>query len=230
LSVTIKRIVCLANSRKLSGRCVAGRELVDGRVGGWIRPVSAREHEEVSEHERAYENGEDPIVLDVIDVPLLEARPKGFQCENWLLDPTYYWSKFDRVSPSELTRYVDTEGPLWLNVGSTRSGRNDEIPISRAEELTSSLKFVRVPKVRISVFSPGVDFGNPKRRVQARFKVRGTDYWLWVTDPVYERRFLAQANGDYALGPSFLTLSLGEPYGGYVYKLVAAIIEEGSQP
>ena len=28
---TVKRIVCLANSRKLSGRCVAGKELSSGR-------------------------------------------------------------------------------------------------------------------------------------------------------------------------------------------------------
>jgi len=46
---TVKRIVCLANSRKLQGRCIAGREIVQGKPGAWIRPVSAREHEEVSE-------------------------------------------------------------------------------------------------------------------------------------------------------------------------------------
>jgi len=64
--------------------------------------------------------------------------------------------------------------------------------------------------------------------VQARFALAGVDYWLWVTDPIYERRYLAEGNGDYELGPSFLTLSLGEPYGDFVYKLVAAIIEEGT--
>ena len=33
---TVKRIVCLANSRKLTGRCVAGKELLEGnRLGGW---------------------------------------------------------------------------------------------------------------------------------------------------------------------------------------------------
>jgi len=51
----VKRMVCLANSRKLNGRCVAGRELVAGQPTGWLRPVSEREHEEVSEYERQYE-------------------------------------------------------------------------------------------------------------------------------------------------------------------------------
>ncbi len=54
MATTTKRIVCLANSRKLQGRCIAGRELVSGKPAAWIRPVSDREHEEVSEYERQY--------------------------------------------------------------------------------------------------------------------------------------------------------------------------------
>ena len=83
----VKRVVCLANSRKLSGRCIAGKEIADRRVADWIRPVSSRPSEEVSEHERQYEDGSDPRVLDVVDIPLLGHRPKSFQQENWLLDP-----------------------------------------------------------------------------------------------------------------------------------------------
>jgi hypothetical protein len=46
---TTRRIVCLANSRKMNGRCIAGRELNEGKAGAWIRPVSDRPHHEVSE-------------------------------------------------------------------------------------------------------------------------------------------------------------------------------------
>ncbi len=103
----VKRIVCLANSRKLSGRCIAGKEMVRGRVVGWARPVSARPHEEVSEYERQYENGGDPQVLDVIDVPLRAARPKGYQQENWLLDKKWYWVKVGRIRRDRLRRFTD---------------------------------------------------------------------------------------------------------------------------
>jgi hypothetical protein len=86
----IKRLVCLANSRKLHGRCIAGRELLQGKPGQWVRPVSDREHEEVSEYERQYEDGSDPRVLDIIDVPLTRASGNRRQPENWLLDPSRY--------------------------------------------------------------------------------------------------------------------------------------------
>ena len=45
----VKRVVCLANSRKLVERCVAGREWIEGRgAGDWVRLVSDRETQGVS--------------------------------------------------------------------------------------------------------------------------------------------------------------------------------------
>lgn len=32
----IKKIVCLANSRKLIGRCIAGKEIKKGEASQWI--------------------------------------------------------------------------------------------------------------------------------------------------------------------------------------------------
>ncbi|MBX3234599.1 MAG: hypothetical protein KF814_00485 [Nitrospiraceae bacterium] len=223
----IKRIVCLANSRKLHGRCIAGRELVGGKPVGWIRPVSDREREEVSEYERQYEDGSDPILLDVIEVPLAEPRPKGYQQENWLLDPAQYWVKMGRFAWNDLTHLADTRGPLWLNVHHTYNGLNDEIPLEQAQAIRSSLKLIHVDGVELHVFRTGGVFGNPKRRVQARFQFAGDDYRLWVTDPVIERDYLAQGDGVYTLKYCYLTISLGEPYNGNCYKLVAAVIQKG---
>lgn len=221
-----KRIVCLANSRKLQGRCVAGRELIQGTAAGWIRPVSDREHEEVSEYERQYEDGSDPRVLDVIDIPLREPRPRGYQQENWLIEPDEYWIRVGRFSWADLGPLRDQSGTLWLNGYHTSNGENDYIPLEQVQAIESSLKLVYVEGMQLSVFKPGEAFGNSKRRVQARFRFGGTRYALWVTDPVIERAYLALEDGNHALRESYLTISLGEPYEDRCYKLVAAVLQE----
>ena len=71
---------------------------------------------------------------------------------------------------------------------------------------------------------PGEAFGNDKRRVQGRFRHAGREYALWVTDPGWERTYLAKLNGTYDIGGCYLTVSLGEPYGDACYKLIAAVI------
>ena len=139
-----KRIGCLANSRKLNGRCIAGRELVGGRPAGWIRPVSDREHEEVSEYERQYEDGSDPLVLDIMDVPLREPRAKGYQQESWLLDPNEYWVRAGRFSWASLEELSEKSGTLWLDGHRTYHGQNDQIPLDLAASVESSLKLIYV--------------------------------------------------------------------------------------
>src|ERR1700722_15252101 len=95
----MKRIICLANSRKMGDRCIAGREfLEDGSIGPWVRPVSARPDEAVSLTEMRYADGSDPRLLDIIDIPFIEWRGKSNQPENWLIDPGYYWQKSSEYS------------------------------------------------------------------------------------------------------------------------------------
>jgi len=222
----IKRIVCLANSRKWQGRCIAGRELVDGQPAAWIRPISDRPHEEVSEYEQQYEDGSDPIVLDVIDVPLIDSHPNAFQPENWLLESTEYWVRVGQFAWQDLVHLADTTGPLWLNGHHTKNGLNDEIPVEQARGLGNSLKLIFVDGIELHVLRPRLEYGNPKRRIQARFRFSGDNYWLWVTDPVIEKDYLARGEGSYRLNQCCLTISLGEPYNGNCYKLIAAVIRK----
>lgn len=189
--------------------------------------MSDRAHQEVGEVERQYQDGSDPCVLDVIDVPLVGARPHSFQHENWLLDPNFYWQKTRKSDWAGILAFVEAKGQLWINDDHTQRGLNDRIPIQDAEHLPSSLRLIYVESLTIEVSSPGAAFGNSKRRLQAQFRYDGIWYHLRVTDPVYERRFLAFPDGRHELGESCLTVSLGEPFEGYVYKLIAAIIEKG---
>ena len=49
---------------------------------------------------------------------------------------------------------------------------------------------------------------------------------LGVTDPEIERRYVQKDEGEYLLrsGSICLTISLGEPFHGFVYKLVAGVL------
>ena len=117
----------------------------------------------------------------------------------------------------------DPVGPLWLDGHSTYNGLNDKIPLGLAGSVEDSLKLIHVNALRLSVFKTGEAFGNTKRRVQGDFRYAGSRYRLWVTDPSYERRYLAMPDGDHRIGECFLTVSLGEPFGEARYKLIATV-------
>ena len=223
---TTKRIVCLANSKKWHGRCIAGREIVAGRPANWIRPVSDREKQEVSESERQYQDGSDPMLLDVLDITLLEHCPEDHQQENWLLDPRSCWGKVDRLSWEDLKPFSEPGGDLWQNGFSTYNGINDQIPRLQAMRETSSLKLICVDEVCLRVFVSGQGFPNPTKRVQAEFQFSGNDYALRVTDPEIEQQYLARKNGYYYLDECYLTISLGGLFKGNCYKLIAAVMKK----
>ena len=222
----VKRIVLLANSRKLSGRCLAGKE--QPALGGkrpWVRPVSERVSEELSEEERQYQNGADPRVLDIIDVPLRGHRPKTYQSENWVIDPDSYWVRVGRLSWTDLAGLADTPKHLWTNGNHTYHGLNDRVAADEAAGLDHSLFLLHLDELKIRVFVPGTAFNNPKRRVQAIFSTAGVEYRPWVTDPIIERTYLAGEDGEFSIGECFVTVSLGEPAkDDFCYKLVAAVI------
>lgn len=220
-----KRIVCLANSRKHSGRCIAGKEVFTDGYGKWIRPVSARPSAEVSEEERRYENGVSPRVLDIIQVPIIGARPQLYQSENYVIDADFYWAKDGELSWGDVKPLVDQPVPLWASGDSTYYGSNDRVNVAIAAKLDNSLLLIEPEDLTIKVVTEGAAFGNPKRRVRADFRHLGTYYSLIVTDPVAEKTLLAKANAEYTPKDTYLCISLGEVHSdGWCYKLVASVM------
>ena len=221
----VRKIVCLANSRKHSGRCIAGKEVLKHGYGSWIRPISARPSAEVSEEERRYETGQNPKILDLIDIPMIAAAPSLHQTENEIFDGEYYWAKDGELSWGELRRLVDDQETLWANGDSTYYGMNDRVKLDAAAKMTNSLVLIQPTSLTIQVQMEGGEFGNPKRRVRASFAYRGAHYLIIVTDPVAERAFLAKPDGRHPLNDAYLCVSLGEAHtDNYCYKLVAQVI------
>ena len=87
------QIVCLANSRKLSGRCIAGKVTAGQGMGSWVRPIGITQSHEITERDREYQNGETAQKLDVIDITFTAPQAPNFQRENHVIDNTVYWEK-----------------------------------------------------------------------------------------------------------------------------------------
>src|ERR1700674_4959190 len=118
----IKRIICLANSYKTGGTCIAGKEVLANGYGGWIRPVSARSTAEVWPSESRYENYASPKLLDIIDVPLLNPAPQHHQTENHVIDTTQRWTKVGELPWNVLAELRDQPATLWSNSDRTNTG------------------------------------------------------------------------------------------------------------
>ncbi len=234
-----KTVVCLANSRKPYGRCFAGKEVLNEGFGGWIRPVSAREGEEISVEEQRFANGNYPKLLDMVTISLLESKPTHHQQENHLIhtgNGVPPWEKAGSVGTHKLPQLVDSvSGDLWINGNSSSNGVNDRVSVADARKFNHSLLLIQPTSLNIII-----QWGNytGHRQVRADFNYNGSNYNLVVTDEVAEEKYREKAYSDYckdgqdlpreyhvAVDDVYLCVSLlaGEPGGG-ISKLVAAII------
>ena len=226
----VKKVVCLANSTKFGGLCFAGKEVFDQGYGGWIRPVSARDDEEISTTEQTFSGGGCPELLDVVEIPMLTPKPTGHQQENHLIDGSKKWKKVGRVAPGELSALRDdVPGPLWVDNGNN----NDRVSVADAHNLDNSLLLVKPTNLSIVV-----QWKDTKMQVRANFHHNGNSYNMVVTDPVAEEKYTQMAKADYRQDNArtlpreyetpdgvYLCVSLAEQtFYGKLYKLVAAII------
>jgi hypothetical protein len=222
-----KSIVCLANSKKIGGRCVAGRVWDGQAFGDWVRPVSALEKGELH-RERLCSGNHDPQLLEIVDVPLLDHRPVGCQTENHLVDTSRHWTWQGSITSVQVLAAVQrVDGPLWINAGSTQNGENDHIPAGVAAGLPNSLMLIRPPLLRIVLGIEGVGY-RPRRKIRGHFSVGGHNYVLAITDPVVEREFGGQPEGfTRELRNPVLCISISEVFErqNACYKLIAGVIE-----
>ena len=235
-----KTIICLANSRKEGGYCIAGKEIINHQVtSNWIRPVGDTETGELY---RPYvilktpfpklpkwlnfifslfiQRKFRPRVLDIIAIPLVEPQPHAYQKENYLIDVKQNWIKAPKIIlPTQLTQWCDPVSSLWINGYHSSKGLNDRIPLVKVTDtITSSLVLITPEHLVIKVLP---------EKVRAEFVFNQQKYNLVITDPRIEQSYRRKPLGDYLLQQqAYLCISLGEPFKGYCYKLVAAVILE----
>ena len=206
----IKTIICLASSRKWSGRCVVGKELQNKQ---WIRPVSERPTGEILLK---------PKPLEILSIPIVEYKPHDYQQENYLVLEEN-WKKKGKIAWRELSGLTDkVTGDLWTNGYSSYNGVNDRIPQDEANKLKNSVLLLQPDNFTITINSEWAG----KKKIRAVFSVNHTTYKLIITDPKIENFFINNYSGEYHFNAKqlYLCLSLGEPFQGYCYKLVASVL------
>ena len=218
----VEQIVCLANSRKISGRCIAGKRTNDQ---AWIRPISSRPKHEISEYDRRYADGETAQLLDIIEIPCIEKMPTGHQSENVLIDDQFYWEKKGRASWDDVVALIDHDADLWASGYSAYYNRNNRVPKALIDPSAGSLRLIELDEIVLHAGPKAPDFGNMKPIVRASFEHKDQRYKLDLTDPEFERACLAKGEGEYRLKHVIACISLAELHDdGYAYKLVASII------
>jgi hypothetical protein len=224
----VEEIICLANSRKITGRCVAGKRICDQ---SWCRPISARPGHEISEIDRRYSNGEMAELLDIIEIPSIKKMPNEHQNENVLIDDRFYWEKKGRVSWHEILALVDQDADLWINRFRSYYNQNNRVPETFIDQGSGSLRLIYVDKIVLHAEPKAPEFGNIKPIVRASFMYRDHEYRLDLTDPEYEAACLRKGVGEYTIASAVACVSLSELHTNqngetFAYKLVTSIITQ----
>ncbi|MBF0162542.1 MAG: hypothetical protein HQL88_09660 [Magnetococcales bacterium] len=217
-----KTIVCLANSRKTGGTCVAGKEWHNGQFGPWVRPVSHRPSQELSFMEQCCQHHDRPLPLDIVTIPCLDAEPLPHQPENHRIDHRRRWQLQAKMAWSQLREGLDQPESLWGVGESSRGKSHDRLAVQQAP-LAASLYLIATERISLAV-APRSGRPDAKRVMVGRFEYRGHPYALDITDPVMEGLYLSRPDGLYTIANPVLCISLGHTWEGYHYKLIAAVL------
>lgn len=217
-------LICLANARKRSERCVACLR-AEGK--GWIRLVSAAEHGELTYAQRNLGDAGEPQSFDLLRVEVIQPRPVPGQPENWLI-ANRPWKLLERPAPAALRA-------LFLKFLST-----DELIFGSATDRLRAAGFQsKPPAASLTLLKPRSptfihEIIGSKKRVRALFSLGKNQYNLSVTDPPFEQALKCRPAGTYTaesagvgdVSQLLFCASLGEPFeDGNCYKLVAGVLQ-----
>jgi hypothetical protein len=209
------RIICLANSYKHNGRCIAGIN----EVGRWVRPVSSNQKRAIDKETRIID-GNEPQILDVLEIPLYAHGPvDGCQPENKLLKAGQ-WKKIGQVRTKDLLKYCEDDSVvLYNNLDHVRASCFRMIP----SYCWKSLQLVHNENV---VFEQDE---NNKAKWRANFvNSKGNALSLRVADPAICERL---EQGEDISKDCLLTVSMAPGWSPdkqtpkRCYKFVAGVVE-----
>lgn len=222
-----RTIVCLANSYKHGGRCVAGICLENGK---WIRLRSSEGDGSLSPHDYTLNNGQGELrLLDVFEVDLHYAMPSDCHPEDWVTAPQW-WELVERPCSQR----------TWQKIAA-RIEKRGTLLGGYSDRVWASLFKKRRAEASLALICPTdiwwwVREERGKVKYRALFRRDNITYDLAVTDPRWleQMRFMPIGIHPHRLlapeaAETFLTVSLSEAFspgggGAAHFRIVAGVI------
>jgi hypothetical protein len=215
-------IIVLAASLKHGGRCIAGVCTTDGR---WVRPVGAGEHGELYPYHYAID-GKVPRLLDVVRFEHQGSTGEPDQPENVRVAGSP-WERIDRVPIGDAYPRLCPALISGSDLLGSRSHYVEEEIAARG--MPASIGLTEPTELR---FSLDHHSSKPQGSPRAKFTLSGQYYDLPLTEFIIKPRLLEAGYGTYSFNDlgfnnpahPLVVVSLGTPYNGRQYKLVAAVL------
>jgi len=234
MAITKMEFVCLADSKKHSERCIAGKIVGGDDHGKWFRPVSDRPSRGLSNPEASYQLGVYVQNLDWASVDVKGKHEHEYQIENHIICDKPAWKKLGALPAARLDELLDTPKILWNNGLQSNHCMNNQVHEKYLTAPMQTLYFIKIEKLEyISVDVEGAAFGLPSTKVRACFTYNGTKYKLAITDLVKEAFYKAKGEGVYyPTDINYFTISLSEVFTraagyvkgqGFAYKVIAGV-------
>lgn len=211
------RFVCLANSIKEGGRCLAGIQLNNNNepiieINGpkWIRPICKTQHGKVYTYWVTHITLLDIVEIEITGYP---AKP-SYQSENVFFkdDDLKVVGRYER---DNLNTLCDNHYYIFSNWAKALS-------VDEAALLNHSLILINVSKFEVI---EKYDIENPdKKKIRLQFSHNETKYDFPVTDPEFLKLYRNNPRILRIVKSLYLCVSIGINYKGLHYKLVAGII------
>ena len=216
-----KYFICLANSYKRGGRCVAGVEIVfdaNGKIRfawdldddrpQWIRPIATTTYGEIPNYV-----AEDIKLLSIVKLYNVVPCPNKPHTEN------VYYSKLEQC------KYDLSNADSLLNhlINSTHQSifrnRGRAVSAEMSTGIDYSLMLIHVENA-----CAYIDENREKSKNRMSFSYYGADYDFPITDSIFLEEFQKEPECYANIPDVYLTISLGLEFEGWHHKLVAGVI------
>jgi hypothetical protein len=211
------RIICLGNSFKEGGRCIAGirinsknQYLTENDRPLWIRPISRANHGQIRNQLVSHIKLLDILKFSVTSVP----DRNNYQSENAYFDERSI-QIVGKINSKSIKILCEDHSVIFGN-------RGKAIHEDKIGSLRHSLILIKTKQFDVVEVNYDDNSNQPQKRMA--FKYNGNNYNLPITDPVFLHSYQSNHNILNGVDKIYLSLSVGICWKSWYYKLVAGVI------